>query len=104
MKENQPRKSREAKDATRRRMHEAEAGMAGALAGAAMGAVVGPPGAVGGAFIGGLIGAFAVAVVEKGADDRAAEDRKLDAEIGASGIDAQMDDSSLDCRNRGPAQ
>lgn len=73
-------KKLDAMAAARRREHETEAGVAGALAGAAMGGIVGPPGAVAGAVIGGIVGAVAVGVVEKNADDRAALERELDDE------------------------
>lgn len=85
MKKKQTRTNREAKVATSRHEHEAEAGVAGALAGAAMGAIGGPPGAAAGAVIGGIVGAVAAGIAEKDSADRAALDRELDAEIGVSG-------------------
>lgn len=84
MKKKQPGKSREAKAATSRHEHEAEAGLAGALAGAAMGGIGGPPGAAAGAVIGGIVGAMAAGVAEKNSAYRAMIDRELDAEIGVS--------------------
>ncbi|CAN5464953.1 hypothetical protein BH09MYX1_BH09MYX1_67620 [soil metagenome] len=53
-----------------RHVHEAGAGVAGAVAGAAMGAIAGPPGMVAGAVLGGIVGAVAVGVVEREGEER----------------------------------
>jgi YHS domain-containing protein len=83
-----PRNTKAAGVATRRHLHEAEAGAVGALMGAGMGAVAaGPPGAVAGVVIGGVAGTlmeWAVETDSAQADDR---DRQLDAEIGVAGGD-----------------
>jgi hypothetical protein len=85
MDEKPKKKGKSKKASTARHEHEAEAGVAGALAGATLGAIGGPPGAVAGAIIGGVAGAMAVAAAERNSSARAAEDEKLDAEIGVSG-------------------
>jgi hypothetical protein len=85
MNENPKKKGKSKKASTARHEHEAEAGAAGALAGAVLGAIAGPPGAVAGAVIGGVVGAMGVAAAENASAARAAEDEKLDAEIGVSG-------------------
>jgi hypothetical protein len=70
-----------------RHEHEAEAGVAGALAGAALGAIAGPPGALAGAVLGGVFAAGAAAALEKNSADESARDAELDAEIGVTGGD-----------------
>ncbi len=80
MKKKPLRDTAEAKAASRRHEHEAEAGVAGALAGAALGALGGPPGAVAGAVLGGIVGTVASAVAETNLADREAIERALDAE------------------------
>jgi hypothetical protein len=70
-----------------RHEHEAEAGVAGALAGAALGAIAGPPGALAGAVLGGVFAAGAAAAVEKNSADESARDAELDADIGVTGGD-----------------
>jgi hypothetical protein len=70
-----------------RHEHEAEAGVAGALAGAAIGAIAGPPGALVGAVVGGAFGAGAAAALEKNSADESVRTAELDAEIGISGGD-----------------
>jgi hypothetical protein len=70
-----------------RHEHEAEAGVAGALAGAAVGAIAGPPGALAGAIIGGAFGAGAAAALEQSSADASARNEELDAEMGVSGGD-----------------
>ena len=68
-----------------RHEREVEGGVGGAIAGAALGALAGPPGAAAGAIIGAIAGAIAGAAVEEGEEARAAEDARLDEEIGVSG-------------------
>jgi len=87
MKKKNMAKSRDARAASSRHEHEAEASVGGALAGAALGAFGGPAGAAAGAVIGGIVGAVAAGVAEKNSADHAARDGELDAEIGVSGGD-----------------
>lgn len=67
--------------------HEFEAGggAAGAIVGAAFGSVAGPPGIAAGAVIGAIAGAIVGAATEDNSLSRAAEEKKLDREIGVSG-------------------
>lgn len=77
--------SKAKKHAARRHRHEAAAGAIGALGGAGMGAIVaGPPGALAGAIIGAAAGTLTAWSSEANAVEVAANDRKLDAEIGVS--------------------
>jgi Glycine zipper len=79
-------KDKGATDKTKKRVErELEGGAAGALAGAAVGSVAGPPGAIAGAVIGAIAGAVAGRAAEMTDESRAAEDQKLDGEIGVSG-------------------
>ncbi len=83
-----PRKAKADRVATRRHLHEAEAGAVGALMGAGMGAVAaGPPGAVAGAVIGGAAGTLMEWAAEGDSAEANARDRQLDAEIGVVGGD-----------------
>ena len=63
---------------------EAVAAVAGAAVGATAGAVAGPPGAMAGAAIGAVAGALAERAMELDEEERAAENAKLDAEIGVT--------------------
>jgi len=54
------------------------------VAGAVIGAVAGPPGIIAGALIGAVAGAITGVAVEEEADSAAAEDKKLDHEIGVT--------------------
>jgi hypothetical protein len=67
--------------------HEGEGAAAGALAGGALGAVAGPPGAVVGAIVGAIAGALTGAALDDGNAAAAAEDERLDEEIGVQGGD-----------------
>jgi hypothetical protein len=71
---------------TRKRELEREAvgAIAGAAAGAALGAMAGPPGIAAGAAIGAVAGAVAESVAGDEHDAQAADDARLDAEIGVS--------------------
>jgi hypothetical protein len=75
---------RSKKETEKRRERELEGGAGGAIAGAAAGAIAGPPGAAAGAVIGAIAGALAGAAIDKTEDSHAAEERKLDREIGVS--------------------
>ncbi len=70
--------------ATLRHQHEAEAGVAGAIAGGAMGAVAGPPGAAVGAVIGGVVGAVLAAITDSEDKVKEAAERELDEDIGVT--------------------
>ena len=60
-------------------------GAFGALGGAGMGALVaGPPGAAAGAVIGAAVGTLTAWAADANAEDLAATERRLDAEIGVS--------------------
>jgi|SRR5580658_5000871 hypothetical protein len=87
MKSKNPKNANATRASKLRHEHEAEAGVAGALAGAAMGAVAGPPGALAGAIIGGAIGAGAAAALEQSSAEASVRNEELDAEIGVSGGD-----------------
>jgi hypothetical protein len=72
-------------ESKKRHEREVEAGAGGAIAGAAIGSVAGPPGAAVGAVVGAIAGAIAGAASETQGELDAAEERKLDEEIGVSG-------------------
>jgi hypothetical protein len=77
-------KNKAAKPDRRELVHETEGGVAGAVAGAAVGAAAGPAGAVAGAAIGALAGALAGRALDVDAEQQAARDRQLDAELGVT--------------------
>jgi hypothetical protein len=72
---------------SRRKEHEIEVGVSGALAGGAIGAIAGPPGALVGAVFGAVVGALAGATLDDGSVDAAVRDAALDDAIGISGGD-----------------
>ena len=85
MKEKRKPKSKSERQAARKHRHEAGGGVIGALGGAGMGALVaGPPGAAAGAVIGAAVGTLSAWAADANAEDLAATERRLDAEIGVS--------------------
>jgi hypothetical protein len=80
-----PTNTPEAEETKSLHLKEAGGALIGAIGGAGLGVVAGPPGMAAGAVIGAVAGTLTAWAMATGGTEAAAEDRRLDKEIGVDG-------------------